>query len=205
VKKIKLVLLDIAAYLGSLLFLCAFIFSIFVTDPRYSYLNTLLPLMAVLLGIISLVFTFVFSHKAYHLFLGLFLITGSTFIFLCHKKIIPWTVYQWWPLLGVLVGLLLYISGRYKYKKTKIGFMIPSLTLFLFGLWLSLFSFKIVKISFTLVALIGAPLFMILACIFLVAIFLIQQKYETLVVKDDASDSFDDDELTAEKSGETIV
>ena len=200
--KTKLILLDIAAYLGSGLFLCAFIFSIFVTNPNYINIISFMPVLAFILGVISLVFTFVYSHKAYHLFLGLFLILGSTFIFLCIKNIVSWTIDQWWPLLGVLVGFSSFFAGKYKYQKIKIGYAIPSLSIFLFGLWLSLFSFKIVKISFTTVALIGAPLFMILVCIFLVALLLVQQKYKNLVVKDDSSDSFDDDELTVEKSGE---
>ncbi len=200
--KTKLILLDVAAYLGSGFFLCAFIFSIFVSDPKYINAISFMPVLAFALGVISLVFTFVYSHKAYHLFLGLFLILGSIFVFLCLTNIVSWTIYQWWPLLGVLVGFSSFFAGKYKYKKIKIGYAIPSLSIFLFGLWLSLFSFKIVKISFTTVALIGAPLFMILVCIFLVALLLVQQKYKNLVVKDDSSDSFDDDELTVEKSGE---
>lgn len=201
-RKIKLILLDIISYLGSLLLLCALILSLFLTGEKHTIAIEVMQLLAILMGIVSLVFTFVYSHKAYHLFIGLFLICCGVFDYLLVKDIIPQTIYQWWPFLGVIVGIIVFITGMYKYKKVKMGFVIPALSVFLFGLWLMLFSFKVIKVSFTLFALIGAPLFMILTCIFMVAIMFIQQKYKTLVIKDDGSGSFDDDELTVDKSGE---
>lgn len=201
-KKIKLLLLDLAAYLGSLLFLCALILSIFVSGRSHTIIIDLLPIMAVILGIVSLVFTFFYSHKAYHLFFGLLLIIGGTFDFLLIRDYLPGTIFQWWPFLGVVVGIILLVTGTYKYKRIKIGFFVPAISILLFGCWLMLFSFKVIKVSYSVVALISVPLFLILACIFIVTLFLVQQKYKELVVKDDETGVFDDDEIISEKIDE---
>ena len=107
---------------------------------------------------------------------------------------LPYTIFQWWPFLGVVVGLILFATGIYKYKRITFGFLIPAVTLFLMGGWLMLFSFKVIKVPFSQVALIGGPLFMILAVVFLFAFLLVQQKNKNLVVKDDEPNSFEDDE-----------
>ena len=201
-KKMKLMLLNAAAYLGALLFIFAFIFSVFSTGPRSWLLTDFLNIFAIILGIILVVFTFVYSHRAYHLFIGMFLIIGSNFIILLKNDVLSGTIYQWWPFLGIMVGLILFISGMYKYKKLKIGYVIPSITIFLLGCWLMLFSQKIIKVPFSTVALIGAPLFVVFGTVFIVTLFLMQQKYKNLVVQDDDSDSFDDDEIITAKPGE---
>ena len=103
------------------------------------------------------------------------------------------TIYQWWPFLGIAVGLILFVTGIYKYRRITVGFAIPSLTIFLMGGWFMLFSFKIVKVPFSQVALIGGPLFMIFLMVSLFAFFLLQQKNKNLVIEDDEPDSFEDD------------
>lgn len=192
-KKISSFLLDCLAYIGYLVFVLAFIFSLVVAEKKHTFFIDLLPIFAVILGIMSLIFTLVISHKAYHFFNGLFLIVCGSFVFLLIRGYLKASIYQLWPFLGVGVGIILFMTGIYKYKKITFGFFFPSLVIFLFGGWLLLFSFKIIKVPYSQVALIGGPLFMIFAVVFLFVFFLMQQKNKNLII-DEKPDSFEDDE-----------
>lgn len=192
-KKTTAILLDFLMYVGSIVFVSAFILALVVSEKQHSTIIDVLPIFAGILGIATLVFTFVISHKAYHFFMGLFLIVAGTFEFLLMRGYLKHTIYQWWPFLGISVGLILFVTGIYKYRRITVGFAIPSLTIFLMGGWFMLFSFKIIKVPFSQVALIGGPLFMIFLMVSLFAFFLLQQKNKNLVIEDDEPDSFEDD------------
>ncbi|MBO4858159.1 MAG: hypothetical protein J5527_06555 [Treponema sp.] len=192
-KKISALLLDFLTYIGSLIFVSAFILALVVAEKQHTMIIDLLPVFAVILGIMTLVFTLAVSHKAYHFFMGLFLMVAGSFVFLLVRGYLQHTIYQWWPFLGIAVGLILFVTGIYKYRRITVGFAIPALTIFLMGCWFMLFSFKIVKVPFSQVALIGGPLFMIFVMVFLFAFFLLQQKNKNLVIEDDEPDSFEDD------------
>ena len=192
-KKTTAILLDFLMYVGSLVFVSAFILALVVSEKQHSLIIDVLPIFAVVLGFATLVFTFVISHKAYHFFVGLFLIVAGTFEFLLMRGYLKHTIYQWWPFLGISVGLILFVTGIYKYRRITVGFAIPALTIFLMGGWFMLFSFKIIKVPFSQVALIGGPLFMIFLMVSLFAFFLLQQKNKNLVIEDDEPDSFEDD------------
>ena len=58
-----------------------------------------------------------------------------------------------------------------------------------------LFSLKIIKVSFRIVALVGGPLFIIMAAIFIIAFFLLQKNNSNLVVKDDENIDQDTEEM----------
>ena len=58
-----------------------------------------------------------------------------------------------------------------------------------------LFSFKIIKISFLVVAAVGGPLFMIFLTLICIVYFYAQQKNKNLIVKDEEPLEFDDDEI----------
>lgn len=193
-KKISSFFLDVLVFAGSILFIFAFVLALIVAERQHTFIIDLMPIFTLAFGIMLLIFTFTLSHKAYQLFSGLFLIIGSIFVFLLVRGYLPFTIYQWWPFLGVVVGIILFITGRYKYKSIKVGYALPSLAIFLLGGWLMLFSFKVIKVPFSEVALIGGPLFMIFVLIFLFAFFLLQQKNNNFVVEDDGPNSFEDDE-----------
>ena len=100
-------------------------------------------------------------------------------------QILPYTFMQWWPMIGVTAGIFLWIAGIIKYKKLQPGYFIPAITLFLMGIWFMLFSFKIIKVSFQIVAIVGGPLFLMMSAIFIVAFFMLQKNNANLVAKDD--------------------
>lgn len=192
-------ILNILGALGVLTFLLAFILFVNTQADAHYILFTLLPLSVAACGICITMLTLMVTKKAYQLFIGLALIIWSVFEFILVRGFIQVSFFQWWPLIGVFSGILIFIAGLYQYKKLKFGYFIPSLTLFLLGLWFSLFSFKIIKVSFKDVALIGGPLFMIMVCILICALFLIQQKTNQFIAKDDEPGAFEDDEISDKK------
>ncbi len=108
--------------------------------------------------------------------------------------VLPFTVKEAWPIYGVTAGLALFISGYIKYKSVKFGYGIPSVVLFGMGIWYSLFSMHIIKMSFgTVVATLG-PFFMGSVALFLVLFFLLQQKHKELVLEDEEIGTFSDEE-----------
>ena len=106
------------------------------------------------------------------------------------------------PCFVLVAGLLLIAAGSYKYHKLKFGFVIPSFTLVGMGLWYLLFSFRIVRLPFKTVAATMGPVFMLLVAAFLVIFFLVQQKHKELVIKDDNTGTFDDEDVPLNKLDE---
>ena len=100
-------------------------------------------------------------------------------------------------MIGVTAGIFLYIAGMVKYRKVQAGYFIPSLTLFLLGIWFMLFSFKIIKVSFQVVALVGGPLFIMMSGIFIIALFLLQKNHSNLIAKDDENIDLDTEEMAS--------
>ena len=99
-------------------------------------------------------------------------------------------------MIGVTAGIFLYIAGIIKYQRLQAGYFIPSIALFLMGLWFMLFSFGIVKVPFQTVAIVGGPLFLIVSGIFIVAFFLLQRNHSNFVVKDDENIDQDTEEMS---------
>ena len=64
------------------------------------------------------------------------------------------------------------------------------------GCWYSLFSFGLVKLSFKTVAITLSPLFMLLIAVFLIIFFFLQQNHKELVVTDDETGVFADEEAS---------
>ena len=116
------------------------------------------------------------------------------------ELVFPYTIKEFWPLFGVITGILWFIAGRMKYCKLKFGFVIPSVTLFGMGLWYSLFSFEIIKLSFKSVACSLGPIFMVSIAVFLVLLFLAQQRHKELVFSDEEETGVFSDEESSIRS-----
>ncbi|MCQ2575119.1 MAG: hypothetical protein MJ162_00145 [Treponema sp.] len=197
-KKINSLFVQLLFVFGICIFIAAFILSIFSDPDTRSFIVKLLPILALLIGFIDVVIAFSYTKTAYHLFVGLFIIFWGVLVFLRIYNIFDFTLKQWWPILGVSSGAFLFVSGLFRYRKFKIGYVIPASVLFFMGLWLMLFSFKIITIPFKEVALVGGPLLAVLLCIFCVVLIMLQNKYKSFVVIDDEDDGFEDDEITIE-------
>ena len=188
---------NLILYIGSgfLIFL-VILNSIIPLDSRHFIINYL-PLIAALSGIPVLVLSIRNTKRLHQIFIGFELIFWGIAVMLNELTILPYTFMQWWPMIGVSAGIFLCVAGRVKYGKLQFGYFIPSLALFLLGIWFSLFSFKIIKVSFQTVALVGGPLFIIMCGILIIGFFLLQKNNATLVVKDDENIDQDTEEMSS--------
>ena len=135
------------------------------------------------------------TNKFFHLFVGMLCLSWSL-IYLIAYTLFSFNFSELWPLLGVSAGILWFIAGKWKYKVLKFGYLIPSVTLFGMGCWYSLFSFRLIKLSFKTVASTLGPLFMFLVAVFLIVFFLLQQKHKELVFSDEETGVFADEEAS---------
>ena len=148
------------------------------------FITTML-ILQILIAAIALVINLIFQKKAVPLYISLLVFSFG--------------IAEFWPCFVVLAGVLLIISGLYKYKKLKFGFVIPSFTLIGMGGWYLLFSFKIIKFSFLTIAAILGPVFMLAIAVFLILFFLAQQRHKELVIKDENTGTFEDEDVPLDR------
>lgn len=149
-------------------------------------------LLQILLGILVVTISIFMTKKAYQLFLGLLISTYGVLLYVMHF-ILPYTVYEIWPLFVVFAGVILIVTGKYKYKKFKFGFGIPGVVMICMGCWFMLFSLHIIKVPFSTIAAVVGPLFMLLAAGAFIVFFFLQQKHKELIVTDENQGDFADE------------
>lgn len=195
-KEHKSVLLGILLSIG-LCFFCLNSIFFYINSPskELALIIFFSFIIQILLGIVIIICSLKLSRKAYQLFIG-FTLCGWGILNLLITYKLPYDDKYWWPLYLILASIFIFIAGRIKYKKIKFGYAVPSSTLFLMGIWFALFSFKIVPISFKTVVWFLGPSFICLLGILLVLIFLVQQRHDKFVIKDDDSGDFDDEDLS---------
>ncbi len=172
---------------------CAIITILNPISKSVNILNITFLILQAGIGLSVVIISRKITKKFFHLFVGLLYLFWSI-LALFMELVFPFTIKEFWPLFGVIAGLLWFIAGCLKYSRLKFGFVIPSVTLFGMGLWYSLFSFGIVKLSFKSVACSLGPVFMISIAVFLVLFFLAQQRHKELVFSDEETGVFSDKE-----------
>ena len=187
---------NLILYCGSGFLLFLVIFNIVVPIENHHIVINYLPCIAAASGIPVLVLSIRNTKKLHQIFIGFELVFWGIVTVLHELQILPYTFIQWWPMIGVTAGIFLYIAGIIKYQRLQAGYFIPSIALFLMGLWFMLFSFGIVKVPFQTVAIVGGPLFLIVSGIFIVAFFLLQRNHSNFVVKDDENIDQDTEEMS---------
>ena len=155
-------------------------------------------IIQLLIGTLIICLKTPFSKKGYQYFIALTLITWGILNFL-FTFLVKVDVNVWWPLYLVVSSIILLFTGRLIYKKFKFGYVIPGFTLFIMGIWFSLFSFDIVKIPFRVIVLVLGPAFILIVGLCFVLFFLAQQRHKNLVLHDENLGDFDDEELTFPK------
>lgn len=174
-------------------FTCAALTIVHPHSKPVNDLNIVLLVIQALIGLAVIIIARKVTKKFFHLFMGLLYLSWSILSLLI-ELILPYEVQQLWPVFGIISGIILFITGKVKYGKLKFGFVIPSITLLGMGIWYSLFSLGIIKISFRSVVATLGPFFMISIAVFLVVFFLLQQRHTELVFSDEETGVFSDEE-----------
>ena len=172
---------------------CAIITILNPISKPVNVLNITFLVLQAGIGLSVVIISRKITKKFFHLFVGLLYLFWSI-LSLFMELVFPYIIKEFWPLFGIITGLLWFIAGRMKYGRLKFGFVIPSVTLLGMGLWYSLFSFEIVKLSFKSVACTLGPVFMVSIAVFLVLFFLAQQRHKELVFSDEETGVFSDEE-----------
>lgn len=194
---------DLILAIGSVIFLGVVIIAIIMNDTQHNFIFDYLPIFVALSGLPVCILGIKFTKKIHHVFIGLELVFWGIVLCFFMKQLLPFRFVQWWPVIGVSAGIFLFIAGGICYKSIKFRYFIPGLVLFLLGIWFMLFSFGIIKVPFHIVALVGGPLFFIMAGISIIIFFMLQRKYTNLIVQDDeSSEFFSEDNPENEKSDE---
>lgn len=173
--------------------LCIVITAINPASKSIDILNIFSIILQMAIGIAIVVLSHQTTQRFFPVFVGLLLSVWSVISFLV-AVVLPFTVKEIWPFYGVSAGVVLFISGFLKYKSMKFGYGIPAVCLFGMGIWYSLFSMDIIKMSFRTVVVTLGPFFMGSVALFLVLFFQLQQKHKELVFKDEEIGAFSDEE-----------
>lgn len=189
----KSVLVNVFIIFGLLLFFIVAVFAYWTSD------KAILKVLSVLFLCLQFIFGFMISllalkrtHKATHLFTGSLLSVWAVLYFLV-DNVFVYGIGEFWPLFGVFAGLLLFVSGFYKYHKVKFGYFIPAITLVGMGVWYSFFSLGVIKTPFLEVVKRLGPAFGLLLVLFLIALFIMQKRTKKFVISDEETGTFSDE------------
>ncbi|MBP5602267.1 MAG: hypothetical protein J6X78_06020 [Treponema sp.] len=201
-KKVSSFIADLILSIGVAIILFLIISAILIQQFESNLLLNTFSILAAIFGLCVTIIGIGFTKKIHQIFMGLELLFWGTGIWLRLCNYIPFAFVEVWPVIGVSAGIFLFIAGIIRYKKLLFRYFIPSITLFLLGVWFMLFSLKIIKISFRDVAIVGGPLFFIMSGIFIIGFFLLQRKYTNLVVSDENTEIDAEDIIEDDKQGE---
>ncbi len=193
-------LLNILIACGIFLFAIGCLFySLSMQRNTIDILFIVLTCFQLVIGTVIFTLAGVRTKKAYHMFVGCILVTWGILTILI-RHVLPFTISQWWPVYGIIAGVTLFFSGWFKYHKIKFGYGIPAVTLLLMGIWYALFSFNVIKVSFVSVAGTLGPIFMLIIAVSLILFFLLQQKHKELIVDDEDTGVFSDEDPVLPKN-----
>lgn len=158
--------------------------------------------LMVLLGTVFVYLAISFFKDTMLLYAGLVFWTIGIMFLLMDTNMVPWTQKQLWPIIMILCGVFLYPSGFFRYRKARTTYIFPASAMVLLGLLFSLFSFRVIKISFVEFVTQWWPVMLIVIGLFLIVVFFFQQRYQALFpyINENAADlSMDDAQEPSEK------
>ncbi len=190
----KSVLVNVLIIFGLLLFFAVAVFAYWITDKAFlEVLSYVFLALQFLFGILVLIFSIKKTRVATHLFMGSLLSVWALLYFLV-DNVLTCGLKEFWPVFGFFAGVLLFVSGFYKYGKIKFGYLIPSVALVGMGVWYSFFSFGVIKTPFIEVVKRLGPVFAVILGVLLILLFFIQKRNKKFVIKDDETGTFSDED-----------
>ncbi|MBR5400501.1 MAG: hypothetical protein IK102_01710 [Treponema sp.] len=202
-KKISSFIADLLWSIGLALIVFIIITGVLIEQFKYNMLLDSFALISAVAGLAVTILGIGYSRKLHQIFIGMELLFWGIFTFLVLENHIPYKFTQWWPMIGIMSGIFLFIAGMIRFKSLKVGYFFPAIALFVLGGWYMLFSMYIIEIPFRVVAIVGGPLFFILSGLFIIGFFLLQRKYKNLIAKENESENADfGSELPVEQESE---
>lgn len=176
-KKVTSFIADLIISLGLAFIIFVIIAKVLIGQFNNNTILNSFSILASISGLAVVIIGMSYTRRIHQMFIGLELFFWGIISYLMLEGYIPYTFAQWWPMIGVLSGVFLFISGIIKYKRIKFVYFFPAAILFFLGGWYLLFSLYIIQFPFRLVAIVGGPLFFIMTALFIIGFFLLQKKY----------------------------
>lgn len=187
-------ILDCILCVSLIIFVCVFIVVTKMQGKVSVFITSILPAVQIFLGLFAVYVAIKVTKKGYQVFSSLLFLLLGLYQFLLMNEVIPFSLKETWPIIGVISSLCLLVSGVYRYRKMKILYIVPSFILLLMSLWYSLFSFKVIKQPFSFVVLSLGPAFVIITVAMLIIFYFLQKKHRELIIEDEESE-FDTEEI----------
>jgi len=153
-----------------------------------AFFTSLMPTVQVLLGSFAVFVALKVTKKAYQVFSSVLFLLLGIFQFLLVNEIVPYSLKQLWPVIGILASFSLFFACFWRYRQIKIVYIVPTLILLLMSCWYFLFSFKIIKMSFSFVVTTIGPFFVVVTILSVISFYFLQKKHKELVVKDEENE-----------------
>lgn len=153
-----------------------------------AFFTSLMPTVQVLLGIFAVFVALKVTKKAYQVFSSVLFLLLGIFQFLLVNEIVPYSLKQLWPTIGILASFSLFFACFWRYKQIKIVYIVPTLILLLMSCLYFLFSFKIIKMSFSFVVTTIGPFFIVVTVLSVFLFYFLQKRHKELVVKDEENE-----------------
>lgn len=117
-----------------------------ITTGRVRGPGVVLPLMLMATGSMFTYFAVIGKRSAKAVFLGFFITGGAVVRFT--GTVLGINILDYWPVFAIAAGLSFLPAGFIHYGRSKPSFIVPSASLILLGLFLSIFSFGFSSVSF---------------------------------------------------------
>ena len=158
-------------------------------DVEYSF-SAFRHLIWSALGGVFLFVAIVKLQKKSLLFAGLFLLMTGILFFLIDTKFIPYSLDALWPVVVIIGGVSLFVSGVFVHKGIKTSHFIPSISMVLLGVFCLLFSLNVIEEPFLRLASRWWPIVLIAAGICLIVLFFVWNTHK--IQLEDVEDDFND-------------
>lgn len=177
-KKLTAATMNMVLALGVILILAGVLFFGRVASNFNAHVESW-PVIMTVAGAIIFYLSLVRIKYVLLFFTGLFsVLAGTLFMIIC-SGLIPDGLKNWWPLVVVLAGLCVLLTGIAKDRRIRVACLLPSVLFMILGVFFLLFSLDIIKMSFSQWMSIFWPLFPICAGLALILIFYIQQNSDS--------------------------
>lgn len=183
-KKPSVKLLNTILAFGMLLIFVGVLLALAFAGKSPDFVSWGIPVVIFLSGLIILYSYIAFSRSPFKLFSGLSLSFYGIFSLLLAFDCFSFGLEKLWPFFVVLTALGLLVAARTTGKVFAINYDLPALALFLLGIIFLLFSFNVIKMPLSRLALLICPLTLIFAGAFLVILFFYRKSLLEILPED---------------------
>ena len=154
------------------------------------------PVVFLCAGAVFIFLALAFTKNSIFVYLGTTSVLFGIISILTDTGITSLSMKELWPAFVIACGVSLFPAGFYKMKRVRTVYLFPSITLVALGVLFLMFSLHIIKMAFSHFIAFTWPVFIMLFGIFLVVIFLWQQKHhkDFPYMVDDSLDNENDDD-----------